>query len=68
MKQAEDLTKLCQYRDKLAALVVDNAAYAPVFIRIEDEIAAAEAFIAANDVNDLLARARAISFHQRAMV
>lgn len=61
MRQAKDISKLYSYRDMLAGLVIANDNYAPIFLRVEDEIAAAEAYIAAKGTGDVLARARAIA-------
>lgn len=66
--RVSDLKKLYGYREKLAVLVVNNSVYAPIFLRVENEIAAAEALSAVCDADNLLDRARAISFHHREMV
>lgn len=51
-----DLLRLHRARDKVARMVVaDPAAYAPIFQRLEAEIAEAEA------AGDILARARAVA-------
>lgn len=68
MKQADDLKNLCQYRDKLAKLVVENGAYAPIFVRIEQEIATGEQFHTSQAGDDPLALARLIASAHRAMV
>lgn len=50
-----DLLRLHRARDKVARMVVADPAYAPIFQRIEAEIAEAEA------AGDILARARAVA-------
>ncbi|MBR9893814.1 hypothetical protein GYB14_19135 [bacterium] len=50
-----DLSRLHRARDKVARLVVADPAYAPIFQRLELEIAEAEA------AGDILARARAVA-------
>lgn len=67
MKQAHDLAKLKAYRDKLARLVIENKDYSPVFLRVEQEIAAGEQFLAVQSSDDLLAHARLIAGNQRAI-
>lgn len=67
MKQADDLTRLYTYRNKLAQLVVENEAYGPIFLRIEKEIAIGEKLLAVQASNDMLAHARLIAAGQRAI-
>lgn len=55
------LARLKSARATVAALVVEDAIYAPIFARLESEIAAEEAR------GDPIARARAIVSAQRAM-
>lgn len=50
-----DLTRLHRARDKVARLVVADPVYAPIFQRLESEIAEAEA------AEDIVARARAVA-------
>lgn len=50
-----NLLRLHRARDKVARLVVADAVYAPVFQRLEAEIAEAEA------AEDVVARARAVA-------
>jgi hypothetical protein len=56
-----ELERLRRAHAKVARLVVDNAVYSPVFLRLEAEIADAEAMLS----GDILARARAVA-RQRA--
>ena len=49
------LARLHRARDKVAKMVVADAAYAPIFQRLEAEIAEAEA------AGDVIARARAVA-------
>lgn len=67
MKQADDLKKLYLYRDKLAKLVVEDGAYGPIFLRVEQEIAHGEKLLAVRSGSDVLARARLIASAQKAM-
>ncbi len=53
----DDLQRLYAARDKLAKLVLADPVYSPIFQRIEEEIALAEAATH----GDALARARAIA-------
>jgi len=50
-----DLPRLLRARDKVARLVVADPVYAPIFQRLESEIAEAEA------AEDIVARARAVA-------
>lgn len=50
-----NLLRLHRARDKVARLVVADAVYAPIFQRLEAEIAEAEA------AEDVVARARAVA-------
>lgn len=50
-----DLSRLHRARDKVARLVVADPVYAPIFQRLESEIAEAEA------AEDIVARARAVA-------
>jgi hypothetical protein len=50
-----NLLRLHRARDKVARLVVADAVYAPIFQRLEAEIAEAEA------AEDIVARARAVA-------
>jgi len=50
-----NLPRLHRARDKVARLVVADAVYAPIFQRLEAEIAEAEA------AEDVVARARAVA-------
>ena len=50
-----NLLRLRRARDKVARLVVADAVYAPIFQRLEAEIAEAEA------AEDVVARARAVA-------
>jgi len=50
-----DLLRLHRARDKVARLVVADPVYAPIFARLEAEIAEAEA------AGDIVARARAVA-------
>lgn len=50
-----DLLRLHRARDKVARLVVADPVYAPIFQRLESEIAEAEA------AEDIVARARAVA-------
>lgn len=52
-----NLLRLHRARDKVARLVVADAVYAPIFQRLEAEIAEAEAEAA----EDVVARARAVA-------
>ncbi|MCM2562495.1 hypothetical protein M8756_10080 [Lutimaribacter sp. EGI FJ00015] len=54
-----DLLRLHRARDKVARMVVADPAYAPIFQRIEAEIAEAEA------MDDIVARARAVAQNAR---
>tara|TARA_R110002124_G_scaffold118214_2_gene275502 strand:+ start:46 stop:255 length:210 start_codon:yes stop_codon:yes gene_type:complete len=54
-----DLLRLHKARDKVAKLVVADAAYAPIFQRLDAEIAEAEA------ADDIVARARAVAQNAR---
>lgn len=54
---ATDLQRLHAARETMAKLVLDNPVYVPIFQRIEEEIAHAEAATS----GDALARARAIA-------
>lgn len=52
-----DLERLRRAHAKVARLVVADPVYAPIFIRLEAEIADAEAMLS----GDILARARAVA-------
>lgn len=52
-----DLERLRAALDTVAKLVVADPVYAPIFSRLEAEIAQEEAFL----VNDVVARARAVA-------
>ncbi len=67
MGQDEDIQELYSFRDMLAKLVIANDNYAPIFLRIEDEITRAEACIAAKRAGNVLEQARAIAARQRAI-
>lgn len=67
MKRADDLNKLYQYRDKLAELVVEDSAYGPIFLRVDQEIAHGERLLAMKVGSDVLAHARLIASAQKAM-
>lgn len=54
-----DLLRLHRARDKVAKLVVADPAYAPIFQRLDAEIAEAEA------ADDIVARARAMAQNAR---
>lgn len=54
-----DLLRLHRARDKVARLVVADPVYAPIFARLEAEIAEAEA------ADDIVARARAVAQNAR---
>ncbi len=54
-----DLLRLHRARDKVAKLVVADPAYAPIFQRLDAEIAEAEA------ADDIVARARAVAQNAR---
>jgi len=52
-----DLDRLCRARAKVALLVVADPVYAPIFKRLENEIADLEAM----QSDDVIARARAVA-------
>jgi len=54
-----DLLRLHRARDKVAKLVVADPAYAPIFQRLDAEIAEAEA------ADNIVARARAVAQNAR---
>lgn len=56
---SSDLLRLHRARDKVAKLVVADPAYAPIFQRLDAEIAEAEA------ADDIVARARAVAQNAR---
>jgi N-methylhydantoinase B/oxoprolinase/acetone carboxylase alpha subunit len=56
-----DLETLQKAHRKVAALVVRNQAYVPIFERLEREIAMLEA------EGDVISRARAVSAHYKAV-
>lgn len=66
MKQVEDIAKLKQFRSKLAKLMLSNESYAPIFLRVEQEITFIEEYLAATSTDDLLELARAIARHHKA--
>lgn len=55
-----DLKRLIRARDKAALIVAQNPVLLPVFVRLEAEVAAAEA------TENALARARALAARQSA--
>ena len=52
-----DLERLRRAHAKVARLVVADSVYAPIFLRLESEIADAQAMLS----GDILARARAVA-------
>lgn len=61
MYQAKYLKQMYKWRLEAANLLSENQLYAPIFLRLERDIAAAEAYIAAHASDDPLTRARAIA-------
>ncbi|MDE3078861.1 MAG: hypothetical protein KGI94_02365 [Paracoccaceae bacterium] len=57
---ASDLDRLRAARETVAALVLRDPVYAPIFKRLDDEIAAEEAALS----QDVVARARALLRHR----
>lgn len=57
---ASDLDRLRAAREIVAGLVLHDAVYAPIFMRLDDEIAAEEAALS----QDVVARARALLRHR----
>lgn len=64
MGQDADINELYSFRELLAKLVVANENYAPIFLRIEDEIAVEERRLAAERAGSVLEQARAIAARQ----
>jgi hypothetical protein len=66
MNRVADIAKLKQFRAELAKLMLSNESYAPIFLRLEQEIEFIEEYLAAKAANDLLERARAIARYHKA--